>query len=47
VLEHFRDGAPPENSGAAYLRNLLIEDAIYRSAETGPRITLAGATSAA
>ncbi len=37
VVRHFRDGAPLENSGDAYLRNLEIEDAIYRSAASGGR----------
>jgi len=35
VVRHFRDGSPLENIGEAYLRNLEIEDAIYRSAESG------------
>ena len=35
VLAHLTDGAPLENSGGAYLRNLEIEEAIYRSAESG------------
>jgi predicted dehydrogenase len=35
VVAHFEDGAPLENTGEAYLRNLEIEEAIYRSAETG------------
>ena len=35
VVDHLRDGAPLENPGAAYLRNLEIEEAIYRSAATG------------
>jgi predicted dehydrogenase len=35
VLAHLQDVAPLENSGAAYLRNLEIEDAIYRSAASG------------
>jgi hypothetical protein len=35
VVAHLQDGAPLENSGAAYLRNLEIEDAIYRSAASG------------
>jgi hypothetical protein len=34
-VDHFRHGAPLENGGQAYLRNLEIEDAIYRSAESG------------
>jgi len=32
AVAHLRDGAPLENSGRAYLRNLEIEEAIYRSA---------------
>jgi predicted dehydrogenase len=35
VVAHLQDGAPLENSGAAYLRILEIEDAIYRSAAFG------------
>jgi predicted dehydrogenase len=35
VIRHLRHGAPLENSGDAYLRNLEIEDAIYRSAASG------------
>ena len=35
VLDHFRHGTPLENGGQAYLRNLEIEEAIYRSAESG------------
>ena len=35
VLAHFQDGAPLENDGRAYLRNLEIEEAIYRSAASG------------
>ncbi len=35
VVRHLRDGAPLENPGDAYLRNLEIEDAIYRSAARG------------
>lgn len=40
VVAHLQEGAPLENSGAAYLRNLEIEDAIYRSAESGCREAL-------
>ena len=47
VVEHFCDGAPLENTGEAYLRNLEIEEAIYRSADTGRRITLGEAPSTA
>jgi predicted dehydrogenase len=35
VVAHLRDGAPLENAAAAYLRNLEIEEAIYRSATSG------------
>jgi predicted dehydrogenase len=35
VVRHLRDGAPLENPGRAYLRNLEIEEAIYRSAASG------------
>ena len=35
VIAHLRQGAPLENPGEAYLRNLEIEDAIYRSAQSG------------
>jgi D-apiose dehydrogenase len=35
VVAHLLDGAPLENTGAAYLRNLEIEEAIYRSAACG------------
>lgn len=38
VVRHFRDGSPLENTGRAYLRNLVIEAAVYRSAETGRRL---------
>lgn len=37
VLDHFEQGKPLENSGRDYLKNLRIEEAIYRSAETGCR----------
>jgi predicted dehydrogenase len=42
VVAHFEGGAPLENAGAAYLRNLEIEDAIYRSAASGRWQALAG-----
>jgi predicted dehydrogenase len=35
VLAHLRDGAALENDGRAYLRNLEIEEAVYRSAASG------------
>ncbi len=38
VVAHLLHGAPLENSGSAYLANLEIEDAVYRSAASGQRI---------
>ena len=35
IVSHLRDGEPLENSGRDYLRNLDIEEAIYRSSEEG------------
>lgn len=43
ILAHLRDGAALENSGRAYLRNLDIEEAIYRSSEEGRWIELSPA----
>ncbi|HEX6141138.1 MAG TPA: Gfo/Idh/MocA family oxidoreductase [Geminicoccaceae bacterium] len=40
VVRHLRDGTPLENSGRAYLRNLEIEEAVYRSAATGARLSV-------
>jgi predicted dehydrogenase len=40
VVAHLRDAAPLENSGRDYLRNLDIEEAIYRSSEEGRWIDL-------
>jgi D-apiose dehydrogenase len=40
VVAHFLQGTPLENTGEAYLRNLEIEEAIYRSAETGRWVAL-------
>ena len=37
VLDHLQYDKPLENSGQDYLTNLRIEEAIYRSAETGCR----------
>ncbi len=42
VVRHLREGAALENTGAEYLRNLLIQDAIYASHAQGRRIALAG-----
>jgi len=40
VVTHLRDAGPLENSGRSYLRNLDIEDAVYRSSEEGRWIDL-------
>ncbi len=40
VITGLLDGAPLENTAGAYLRNLEIEEAVYRSAETGRKIPL-------
>lgn len=40
VLAHLLDGAPVENTAEAYLKNLEIEEAVYRSAAEGERIAL-------
>jgi len=41
IAEHLQTGAPVVNSGRDYLRNVEIEEAIYRSNESGRRIALA------
>ena len=40
VLAHLLDGAPLENDGRAYLANIRVEEAIYRSHETGRRVEI-------
>ena len=40
LVAHLTRGAALENTGAAYLRNMEIVEAIYRSHETGRRIAL-------
>ncbi len=40
VVAHLRDAAPLENSGRDYLRNLDVEEAVYRSNEEGRWIDL-------
>jgi predicted dehydrogenase len=40
VIAHLQDGAPVENDAARYLRNVEIEEAVYRSAEEGRWITV-------
>jgi predicted dehydrogenase len=41
LVAHFLDGAPVENTAQAYLANLRVEEAAYRSAAEGRRIDLA------
>ena len=43
IVAHLRDGSPLENRGRDYLRNLDVEDAIYRSNEEGRWIELSPA----
>ena len=45
VVDHLIRGTPVENAARVYLRNIEIEDAIYRSQETGRRVELAPAPS--
>lgn len=40
VLRHLRDGGAIENTANDYLRNIVIEEAVYRSAETGRWVDL-------
>ena len=40
VVAHLLDGAPLENAGREYLANIGIQDACYRSHESGRRIEL-------
>ena len=40
VLAHLAEGAPPENTGRAYLANLRVEEAVYRSHAEGRRVEL-------
>ena len=40
LVDHLRRGTPIENTGRDYLRNIEIEDAIYRAHETGRRVEL-------
>ena len=40
VIDALQDGDAPENTAAAYLTNLQIQEAIYRSNVTGQRIVL-------
>lgn len=40
VIAHYLEGTPLENTGEAYLRNLEIEEAIYRAADIGRWVPL-------
>lgn len=40
VVRHFLQGGAVENTGEAYLRNIEVEEAVYRSAAEGRRIDL-------
>lgn len=40
VVEHLVTGTPVSNEAAAYLANLRIEEAVYRSAERGAKIDI-------
>jgi predicted dehydrogenase len=40
VVDHLIRGTPVENAARDYLRNIEIEDAIYRAHETGQRVEL-------
>ena len=40
VVDHLTRGTPLENTGAGYLRNMEIVEAVYRSHETGRRVAL-------
>ncbi len=41
IVDHLRHGVPAMNTASEYLANLRIEEAVYRSAETGSAIDLA------
>jgi predicted dehydrogenase len=41
VVRHLREGAPLENSGADYLANMLVQEAVYASHDAGRRIEIA------
>jgi hypothetical protein len=40
VVEHLQGGAPLEYDAASYLRNVVIEEAVYRSAQVGRWVTV-------
>lgn len=41
VVRHLREGGPLENSGADYLINMKVQEAVYASHESGRRIEIA------
>ena len=41
IVSHLREGTTPDNTGRAYLRNLEIEEAVYRSHAEGRWIDVA------
>jgi D-apiose dehydrogenase len=41
VVRHLQGSAPLENDAASYLRNIVIEEAVYRSAEEGRWVAIA------
>ncbi len=40
VVQHLTAGAPAMNTARDYLVNLRIEDAIYRSSESGAKVAI-------
>lgn len=42
VVRHLREGTPLENSGADYLANMLIQEAVYASSAQGRRVAIDG-----
>lgn len=44
VVDHLLNGQPVQNVAADYLANLKVEDAVYRSSETGRRVSLQSCT---
>lgn len=46
VVDCLRSGSQPMNTAAAYVRNLEIEEAVYRSSASGQFIALSGDTAA-
>ncbi|MEM7022934.1 MAG: gfo/Idh/MocA family oxidoreductase, partial [Pseudomonadota bacterium] len=40
LVAHLLEGTPVENDAAAYMRNIEIEEAVYRSADEGCWVTI-------